>query len=488
MSLPPPAHAPHRVLVVEDDRDARENLRQVLELDGLTVDTAATAAEALGRSDWPEVDAVVLDRLLPDADTRDLLPRLRRLAPDAAVVIVTGSSDLEGAIEALRLGAADYILKPVNPDSLRLRIGRVIDQRRLARAKERSDAVVRELVEVAECMILTLRPDHTIVDFSRFAETLTGWSAIDVVGQNYLDGFVPAEDRQAVAERNRRALAGARTVASEQRVVCRDGSVRWVLENVRALRGYDGGDMLLVVQHDIHERKLAHDRLLQSERLAAIGQMVAGLAHESRNALQRSQACLEMLALKVGETPDAANLIGRIQQAQDDLQRLFEDVRSYAAPVRLERAVVDLRAVWRETWANLDAVRQGRPVSLAERGADDVPRCDVDPFRIGQVFRNIFDNALAACPDPVRIVVSYAPDRIDGKAAARLAVRDNGPGLSAEQRRKIFDPFYTTKTKGTGLGMPIVRRIIEAHGGRITVSDDDGPGAEIVLTLPRGAA
>lgn len=478
--------AASRVLIVEDDPDARENLRDILRLDDHVVDTAATAAEALARDDWAELSAVVLDRRLPDGDAQQLLPRLRTLAPDTAVLVVTGSSDLQGAIDALRHGAADYILKPVNPDSLRLRIRRVVEQRRLTRAKERSDAVVRELVEVAECMIVMLRPDHTIADFSPFAEALTGYPAAEVVGRDYLACFVRPEDRAAVADRNRRALAGERTAGFERRVVCRDGSTRWVLENARALRGFDGGDVLLVVQHDIHERRLAQDRLLQSERLAAIGHMVAGLAHESRNALQRSQACLEMLALKVRDVPDAANLIGRIQQAQDDLQRLFEDVRSYAAPVKLERAGVDLGMVWREAWTNLDAVRRGRAASLREcRGCSDL-FCEVDPFRIGQVFRNIFDNALAACEGPAEIVIACDPARLEGKPAVRVAVRDNGPGLTAEQRAKIFDSFFTTKTKGTGLGMAIVKRIVEAHGGRIAVADGDGPGAEIVLTLPRG--
>ena len=75
---------------------------------------------------------------------------------------------------------------------------------------------------------------------------------------------------------------------------------------------------------------------------------------------------------------------------------------------------------------------------------------------------------------------------LDGHPALRVAVRDHGPGLDPEQRQRIFEPFYTTKTKGTGLGMSITKRIVEAHGGRIAVGEGAGPGAEIILTLPRG--
>jgi signal transduction histidine kinase len=102
-----------------------------------------------------------------------------------------------------------------------------------------------------------------------------------------------------------------------------------------------------------------------------------------------------------------------------------------------------------------------------------------------QVFRNVLENALAACRDPVEVTVTAAADTLDGQPALLVSVRDNGPGLNAEQRKRIFEPFYTTKTKGTGLGMAIAKRIVEAHGGRIAVGPGTGRGAEILLLLPR---
>jgi hypothetical protein len=222
--------------------------------------------------------------------------------------------------------------------------------------------------------------------------------------------------------------------------------------------------------------------------LAAIGQMVAGLAHESGNALARSQTCLEMLAMEVEGRPEALDLIGRIQKAQNHLQQLYEEIRNYAAPLKLERAPRSVRSIWRQAWANLAGPRQGRTATLREKCDYIDPYCLVDSFRLEQVFRNILDNALAACPDPVEILVACSTAWLDGQPALRIAVRDNGPGLTAEQRQRIFEPFFTTKTKGTGLGMAIARRILEAHGGRIAVGTPVGPGAEIQLLLPRGSS
>jgi signal transduction histidine kinase len=354
------------VLVVDDDADTRANLRDILELDGHTVETAASAAEALNRSDWQAYSAILLDRKLPDATAEELLPRLKQLAPHAAVMIVTGYADLQGAIAAIRQGAADYITKPINADLIRARLANV------------------------------------------------------------------AEHKRAAAEIAR-----------------------------------------------------LNEQALQNERLAAIGQMITGLAHESGNALARSQSCLEMLAWEVEDRPEALELITRIQNAQDHLKHLYEEVRGYAAPVKLDREVCEVSAVWRQAWENLALQRKSRDARLTEKVAGVDLRCPVDQFRLGQVFRNILENSLAACPDPVQIEVHCADTEFGGRSALQVSVRDNGPGLSPEQRQRIFEPFFTTKTKGTGLGMAIAKRIVEAHGGQIDVGANLRGGAEIQITLPR---
>src|SRR5262249_45868822 len=168
-----------------------------------------------------------------------------------------------------------------------------------------------------------------------------------------------------------------------------------------------------------------------------------GLAHESGNALARSQACLELLALEVPDRPEVQELIGRIQQAQHHLQQLYEEVRGYAAPLKLERDHCSIAAVWRQAWENLSFRRQARQTELHEHTDGIDLQCDVDLFRLEQVFRNVFENALAACPGPLRldIVCTELPAR--RRPVLRVAVRDNGPGLTAEARKRIFEPFFT---------------------------------------------
>ncbi|WP_126727677.1 hybrid sensor histidine kinase/response regulator [Tautonia sociabilis] len=479
--------APRRVLVVEDDEDARANLCDILELDAIAVDPASSAAEALDRpsSRWASYGALILDRRLPDADFHELMPRLRALAPDAELIVVTGMADIRGAIDALRGGASDYILKPFDPDTLRASLARALERRDLRLAKRRSDAAFRTLVESAESVIVITRADLSIVYFSPFAERLTGFPAEEVIGRDFPDQLLKGEDRGPTREVMNRLRSGESVRGLESRLRCRDGSTRSLVWNARWLEDYDGAPAILSAGHDITDLKLAQQRALQAERLAAIGEMVAGLAHESRNALQRGQSCLEMLALKVDDRPEALDLIRRAQAAQDHLHHLFEDVRSYAAPIRLEANRFELPSVWREAWSYLEPAARDREASLIERIDAPATSCWLDPFRLVQVFRNILENALAAASPPVAITIECRTDEIEGRDALRVSIRDNGPGLSPEQAERIFEPFFTTKARGTGLGMAICRRIVEAHGGRIAVGPPGGPGAEIILTLPR---
>jgi signal transduction histidine kinase len=232
------------------------------------------------------------------------------------------------------------------------------------------------------------------------------------------------------------------------------------------------------------ERQRAEEQLRQSERLAAIGEMVTGLAHESRNALQQSQACLELLALRARDRPELLPLVTDIQKAQDHLHYLYEEVRCYAAPIKLKRDRRDLGALLDETWAGL-AARKDRAAALEQQAGGLDLRCDVDPLAIGQVFRNVLENALSACPDPVRIEAAWSEGEFSGQRGLCVALRDNGPGMTAEVRARAFEPFFTTKTQGTGLGLAIVQRIVEAHGGRVALGANGGPGAEVIIRLPR---
>ena len=362
-----------------------------------------------------------------------------------------------------------------------------VTERRQAEAALRQERDFAEgLIATAQAVVLVLDREGRIVRVNPFLERVTGFRPDEVRGLDWFTTFVPPRDRARARDAFLRVLAGSEGSQFTHPIVTRDGGERELKWAHRGLKGVGDLPCVIGIGLDITNLKAAQQRALQAERLAAIGEMVAGLAHESRNALHRGQVCLEMLTLEVEDRPEALNLIARLQRAQDDLYHLFEDVRSYAAPISLELRVCNLADVWRTTWMNLETHRRGREATLCDESDGVDLHCVGDPFRLEQVFRNILDNSLAACADPVAIEIRSAAAEIDGQPALRITVRDHGPGLSPEQRQRIFEPFFTTKTRGTGLGMPITKRIVEAHGGTIAVGEGGGVGAEIILTLPKG--
>jgi signal transduction histidine kinase len=231
----------------------------------------------------------------------------------------------------------------------------------------------------------------------------------------------------------------------------------------------------------------AKQQMQQSERLAAIGQMVTGLAHESRNALQRSHACLETLALEMEDRPDAVRLVQRVQTALDHLHTLYEEVRNYAAPIKLDRQVVSLPKLILRCWQQLEHKWRPSQTRLKFDVTEQTPKdLRVDATRMEQVLTNLFQNGIDASGEEGEVCChvylqttggaevtpptngeSRAAEAKPVEARVVIEVSDSGPGVSVNPPNKIFEPFFTTKTKGTGLGLAISRRAVQAHGGEI---------------------
>lgn len=362
----------------------------------------------------------------------------------------------------------------------------ITERRRSAEDLRRERDFAEGLIAAAHAAVLVLDHEGHIIRFNPYLQQITGQPSEQVRGEDWFSSFVRTEDRRRAREAFHRARAGAQVSRAVYTIQGNDGTEREIEWAFRSVQRMDGNESdMLAVGHDLTELNAAQRRALQAERLAAIGQMMAGLAHESRNALQRGQACVEMLALRLEGRADALDLLAGIQEAQEDLHHLYEEVRGYASPIILDPQSHRLHAILQETWDRLESARRGKNAQLHECGDPETTLLG-DRFRLVQVFRNILDNALAAGDHDVEIRVRWTATVWDGRPAVRVSVQDNGPGLTPEQRRNLFEPFFTTKTHGTGLGMPIVKRIVEAHGGIIEIGTDSASGAEILVTLPRG--
>ncbi len=350
-----------------------------------------------------------------------------------------------------------------------------------------SEARMRTIVETAAEGIITIDQQGTVETFNEAAAEMFGYDAAEVIGRN-VKMLIPPDNRGT----HERGLVnyienGDHHVIGTTREIMglrSDGTTFPLLIAVSEMQS-NGQHVFAGIVLDMTELRLAQDRAVQAGRLAAIGEAMAGLAHESRNALQRSQAALEMLSRASADRPDALELIDRAQLAQDDLHQLYEEVRGYAAPLVLRTKACRVDAVVQEAWEVLAASREGRDARLDQTGTQFDLNCELDKSAMRRVFRNILDNSLDAIEGPVRIIANYKEVHLGGRPAIEVSVHDNGPGLDEQARRKLFEPFFTTKTSGTGLGMAIAKRCVEAHGGVIEAPADSGRGAEFRITLPK---
>ena len=229
----------------------------------------------------------------------------------------------------------------------------------------------------------------------------------------------------------------------------------------------------------------------QAQREAAWAEVARRLAHEVKNPLTPIQLAAERLAWKLEPALDAPqrDLLSRatttIRAQVDALRRLVDSFGDYARPARLKVERVDPARIVGEV---VDLYASGNmPIQFDVAAPETALTVVADPGQLRQLLINLVRNAQEAHPDGqprIRVAIE-ALDR-DGRAGVELVLCDDGPGFSQDVLSRIFEPYVTTKPRGSGLGLPIVRRIVEDHGGMIAVANIEGGGAEVRIWLPAG--
>jgi signal transduction histidine kinase len=230
------------------------------------------------------------------------------------------------------------------------------------------------------------------------------------------------------------------------------------------------------------------ERLHQAERLSSLGKLGAGVAHEIRNPLNAISIAVQRLKREF--LPPDEERQGEFQQltqvVREEIGRLnaiVEDFLSLSRSGRLDLKPQSIENLLQKTLFLVQEEARTRGIQIQAHGADSCPPVPMDAPKMQQVLLNLLKNSLESIPGEGRITLAVEPA---GKEYIRITVADTGKGLSPEEQQRIFDPYYTTKEKGVGLGLAIAHEIILAHGGNIRVKSEPGQGTTFEVFLPRG--
>ncbi len=506
------AGIPLRLLICEDVEDDMLLLLRELRAGGY--DVASTRVEdatamraALAEREW---DLVVSDYAMPRFSALDALRTLRESKRDLPFIIVSGTIGEDRAVEAMLAGANDFVSK----QSLKRLVPAV--QRELQQAKSRAERVrAEEALRHSEARFRTLVGSMDAVIFTvdrdgRF-ETITGraLTRLNVQPHAWIGRVVREVLPPLVAQGHedvfRRALFGeTATLDWELEVPGAAGATRQLAMNtvVSPMREHDVVG-LVGVMRDVSEEKNVQAQLLVSDRMASVGTLAAGIAHEINNPLASAVANVELALAELADLERTSTQPGAAPLPLQSIREELTDVRT--ATERVRQIVVDLRVFSRSAEparGPLDVARvlesslrmtwnEIRHRARLVKDMQPIPAVDGNESRLGQVFVNLLVNAAQSIPigraDENTIRVATSHDKATNKVTIEIA--DTGAGMPPAVLARLFTPFFTTKSvgEGTGLGLSICHRIVAAHGGEIRVESKVDAGTTFRVILPASA-
>ncbi len=460
------------VLVIDDEKEMRDTLKLLLDHSGFKATVCESVEEGLQKLSEQFFDIVVTDYYLEDGTGSDIMKYCREYCPKTRVIVMTGHASIDNAVEAIRNGAFDYVMKPFEFDLLYHSLKRALEHismmDEIALAKERYRALIEDMNEgyliVKEGIIHYANPKMAAI-LSCPLKKLIKKPILDFVDFSF------QEELQTKIELLNRC-PGAFFL---EEVVFRDYKGNTVPVELRLANtlGEHIENGVIFICREITERDILWNRLVRAERLATMGEMMAAVAHELNNKLTPILGYTEILSADINRE-QLEKAIEGIRSASEGAKRIVNSLLLFSRREKPTKIECNLNDIIKNS-CDLVAtcISGGTKITIEKKLDQSLPLIMADPHQIEQVLTNVIKNAIEA--------VSPKGGKITVQSEAKedhviVQIIDDGPGISEDIIKKIFDPFFSTKAQkdGTGLGLSICHGIIKEHGGDISVESRPG--------------
>ncbi|MCF0049991.1 PAS domain S-box protein [Dyadobacter sp. LJ53] len=466
-----------KVLLVDDDEDdyflTREYFQELVNWK-FDITWCSTFKDAEQHIKDHKYELYLFDYLLGERTGIDLIDLACQFECEEPIILLTGKGDTKIAVEALRLGAADYLIKSeLDSEKLERSIRYALERTSVLKALKHSERRYRRIFEESNDFLFISDLAGNIIDLNTSASALTGYSEDDLRLKNILELL---EDAQSDTFWNN--IKDHPIHDREVRLLTKDGEKKYCLFSA-TLEVDDDHPYIQGRLHDMTARKQSERERLFSEKMAVTGRLVRMLAHEVRNPLTNVNLSAEQLEMELVDE-DQKFYTQIIKRNCNRINDLISQLLQPSSSADIELVKSSVHAVLTQAiGAALDRVQLKR-IQIVNQLAEEELALPLDPVSLQMAFLNLITNAIEAMEEDKGILRISTRSQGD---SIQVIFTDNGCGISEEHMEKIFEPYFTGKNNGMGIGLSTTMSIIHAHHGRIDVQSELGEGTTFTITF-----
>ena len=477
-----------KLLIVEDDNETLTLLRDsiILKYPFSEIYCAENGATGLELFKEHSPDLVISDVNMPVRDGIQMSKDIRSINPKVLIIILTAHSDTRFLLEAISNGISYYILKPVDLKLLFDTIDGCRAQIYMQRQLQYQDSHIRKLSRALEQspVAVVITDSNGAIEYTnpKFTD-VTGYTQEEVAGQNLFDQTTPAyltdPDGKIWGY-----ISSGQQWHGEQCNQNKNGSMFWEAVTISSLLNEEKEIYrYIVVREDISELRHARDEMLKIKKLESLGLLAGGIAHDFNNILTAILGNIFLARLKLKDPELVTNFLQEAEKSANRAKHLTQQLLTFArggVPIKNVIAVGDLL---KEV---ADLFMQNTKIRFIFAFGDDIWPIEADKGQLLEVFNNLISNAIHAMTDDGTIIISvdnvFSPE--NDRRFVKISVSDNGSGICEKDLTSIFDPYFTTKQQGKGLGLASCYSIVTKHGGKIRATSTEGKGSIFQISLP----